>query len=404
MEEFNNWYNLIKEQISEPTVATNEPTVAITEPTVAITEPKSNRDVIINDVDSIMTSLETLSNELKEQLINEEGLATVAAAGAAGAALVGLGMGAKKLYDASVTAPKARKAQAKVNVMNLKVAGVENMISSADKEQKDKLKAKLDAAKEAAKELQSSVDDRYANSSGVVKKALSSEKAKGKMEVLKASLGDSSPEQQKQIKDQLVKLKNKIAKDDAAFQKEVKGAKEETPAKELDKVKELTTKDGKKASTPEQDKVAKMEGEINQYAKNIDETNANIKKYETKIRQLQAEMEKATDKQKFEQGIEALQNKIKADKEDVKEMQTTRNNLKKQLAKIAPKESLVIRANDLGLHELATEILEKESWQLSNTKLYSMYNEQLTKLESVGILNESKYVTTSIKDRFSRLL
>jgi chromosome segregation ATPase len=404
MKEFNNWYNLIKEQISEPTVATNEPTVAITEPTIATTEPKSNRDVIINDVDSIMTSLETLSNELKEQLINEEGLATVAAAGAAGAALVGLGMGAKKLYDASVTAPKARKAQAKVNVMNLKVAGVENMISSADKEQKDKLKAKLDAAKEAAKELQSSVDDRYANSSGIVKKALSSEKAKGKMEVLKASLGDSSPEQQKQIKDQLVKLKNKIAKDDAAFQKEVKGAKEETPAKELNKVKELTTKDGKKASTPEQDKVAKMEGEINQYTKNIDETNTNIKKYETKIRQLQVEMEKATDKQKFEQGIEVLQKKIKADKEDVKEMQTTRNNLKKQLAKIAPKESLVIRANDLGLHELATEILEKESWQLSNTKLYSMYNEQLTKLESVGILNESKYVTTSIKDRFSRLL
>jgi chromosome segregation ATPase len=403
MKNFNDWYSKINEELAEPTTNT-EPTVV--SPTVA--EPTSQtsvgREDMIQDVDAIITSLEALSGELKEQLINEEGLATVAAAGAAGAALVGLGMGAKKLYDASVTAPKARKAQAKVNVMNLKVAGVENMISSADKEQKDKLKAKLDAAKEAAKELQSSVDDRYANSSGIVKKALSSEKAKGKMEVLKASLGDSSPEQQKQIKDQLVKLKNKIAKDDAAFQKEVKGAKEETPAKELNKVKELTTKDGKKASTPEQDKVAKMEGEINQYTKNIDETNTNIKKYETKIRQLQVEMEKATDKQKFEQGIEVLQKKIKADKEDVKEMQTTRNNLKKQLAKIAPKESLVIRANDLGLHELATEILEKESWQLSNTKLYSMYNEQLTKLESVGILNESKYVTTSIKDRFSRLL
>lgn len=403
MESFNDWYSKINEELAEPVTST-EPTIAsptVSEPTAQLS---SGREDMIHDVDAIITSLEALSGELKEQLLNEDGLATVAAAGAAGAALVGLGMGAKKLYDASVTAPKARKAQAKVNAMNLKVAGVENMISSADKEQRDKLKAKLDAAKEAAKELQTSVDDRYANSSGVVKKALSSEKAKGKMEVLKATLGDASPEQQKQIKDQLVKLKNKVAKEEAEFQQEVKGAKEETPAKELDKVKELTAKEGEKSSTPEQDKAAKMEAEINQYAKNIDETNAKIKEYETKIRQLQAEMEKATDKQKFEQGIEALQKRIEADKEDVKEMQTTRNNLKKQLAKIAPKESLVIRANDLGLHELATEILEKESWQLNNTKLYSMYNEQLTRLESAGILNESKYVTTSIKDRFSRLL
>lgn len=403
MESFNDWYSKINEELAEPVTST-EPTIAsptVSEPTAQLS---SGREDMIHDVDAIITSLEALSGELKEQLLNEDGLATVAAAGAAGAALVGLGMGAKKLYDASVTAPKARKAQAKVNAMNLKVAGVENMISSADKEQRDKLKAKLDAAKEAAKELQTSVDDRYANSSGVVKKALSSEKAKGKMEVLKATLGDASPEQQKQIKDQLVKLKNKVAKEEAEFQQEVKGAKEETPAKELDKVKELTAKEGEKSSTPEQDKAAKMEAEINQYAKNIDETNAKIKEYETKIRQLQAEMEKATDKQKFEQGIEALRKRIEADKEDVKEMQTTRNNLKKQLAKIAPKESLVIRANDLGLHELATEILEKESWQLNNTKLYSMYNEQLTRLESAGILNESKYVTTSIKDRFSRLL
>ena len=147
-----------------------------------------------------------------------------------------------------------------------------------------------------------------------------------------------------------------------------------------------------------------MEADINQYAKNIDETNARIKEHETKIKQLQTEMQKATDKQKFEDGIEALQKRIESNKEDVKDMQAARNNLKKELAKIAPKESLVIRAQDLGLNELATEILEKESWQLNNTKLYSMYNEQLSRIESTQILNESKYVTLTIKDKLSRLL
>ena len=324
MKNFKEWYAAINEELAEP-VANAEPAVAEPTATEPTSQPGSGREDMIHDVDAIITSLEALSGELKEQLVRESGLASVAAAGVAGAALVGLGMGAKKLYDASVTAPKARKAQAKVNAMNLKVAGVENAISNADKEQKDKLQAKLDAAKEAAKELQTSVDDKYANASGVVKKALSAERAKGRMEVLRATLGDASPEQQKQIKDQLVKLKNKVAKDEAEFKQEVKDAKEETPTKELDKVKELTAKEGKQKSSPK-------EGDI------------------------------------------------------------------------SPKESLVTRAQDLGLHELATEILEKESWQLNNTTLYNKYNEQLTRLESTEILNESKYVTGSIKDRFSRLL
>lgn len=399
MKKFNDWYNQINEDLGEPVVKNIS-----TETATQSANIDSGRKDMIQDIDTIITSLEVLSSELKEQLINEIDLASVAGAAAAGAALAGLGKGAKKLYDASVTAPKARKAQAKVNAMNLKVAGVENAFNNADSEQKEKLKAKLDTAKEAAKELQDSINDRYANSSDIVKNALSSEKAKGRMEVLKAIIGSASPKQQKEIKNQLVKLKNQIAKNDSEFQEEVKDAKNNTSTEELNKVKELTAKEGEKKSTSVEDKIAQMEADINQYAKNIDETNAKIKQHETKIKQLQAEMEKATDKQKFEDGIEALQKRIEAEKEDVKDMQAARNNLKKELAKIAPKESLVIRANDLGLHELATEILEKESWQLNNTKLYSMYNEQLTRLESAGILNESRYVTNSIKDRFSKLL
>jgi len=343
MKSFNDWYASINEELAEP-VANAEPTVAsptVSEPT---SQMAAGREDMIQDVDAIITSLEALSGELKEQLINETGLASVAAAGAAGAALVGLGMGAKKLYDASVTAPKARKAQAKVNTMNLKVAGVENMISSADKEQKDKLQAKLDAAKEAAKELQSSVDDRYANSSGVVKKALSAEKAKGKMEVLKAALGDASPEQQKKIKDQLVKLKNKVKNDEAEFKQEVKGAKEETPAKELDKVKELTSETGKDDGADEK---AKKERE----AKNSKEGKLD------RLNDLLAKAKESNDEEKIKK-----------------------------------------------IQDLIDKISAKESWQLENTELGRIFEAEVSKLEAEFALNESKYVTSSIKDRFSRLL
>lgn len=402
MKTFNDWYNLIQEGMAEPSAEVSEPTVDQTTADTTTQNTTSNRDVIINDVDSIMTSLETLSSELKESLkLDENGLASAGAAVAGAAAVTGLAKGAKMLYDAKVKAPKARKEQAKVNAMNVKIAGVESTISSADKDQKEKLKAKLDAVKSSRDDLQKAIEDRYSDSSKVVKRAIAVEKTKGKMEVLKVHMGDATPEQQKEIKNQLAKLKIKSAEDTKNLQQIVNDVKDNTSSEDAAAVKNLN-KDNK--DNTEADRVAKIENDINTYAKNIDETNAKIKEYETKIRQLQAEMEKATDKQKFEDGIAALQKRIEADKEDVKDMQATRNNLKKELAKIAPKESLVIRAADLGLHELATEILEKESWQLNNTILYNTYNEQLTRMEFNQILNESKYITNSIKDRFFKLL
>ena len=342
MKKFNDWYNQINEDLGEPVAKTTH-----TETTAQSANVDSGRKDMIQDIDTIITSLEVLSGELKEELVNESGLATVAGAAAAGAALASLGKGAKKLYDASITAPKARKAQAKVNVMNLKVAGVENMISSADKEQKDKLKAKLEASKEAAKELQTSVDDRYANASNIVKKALSSEKAKGKMEVLKATIGDASPEQQKQIKDQLIKLKNQITQDDAEFQQEVKGAKEETPAEELDKVKELKGKTGTVGKDDGADEKTKKEREIKNSKDGM-------------LARLNDKMKKA---------------KESGDEEKIKKIQ-----------------------------DLIDRVSAKEAWQLENTELGRIFEAEVAKLEMEFILNESKYITNSIKDRFSKLL
>ena len=86
-------------------------------------------------------------------------------------------------------------------------------------------------------------------------------------------------------------------------------------------------------------------------------------------------------------------------------MQTSRNNLKKELAKLSAKESLVVRAGLLGLNELSSEIFNKHDWQFeNNSTLYTKYNTLISKYESDIILNESRYMNDSIKDAFARLI
>jgi len=69
---------------------------------------------------------------------------------------------------------------------------------------------------------------------------------------------------------------------------------------------------------------------------------------------------------------------------------------------MTPKESLVIRATNSKLNELATEISEKAEWQLNGTVLYTKYNTIITKAENDSILTES--LTLNIKDRFKKLI
>lgn len=340
MKTFNDWYNSINEQISEPTVATKEPTTATTEPAVATTEPKSNREVIINDVDSIMTSLETLSSELKESLkLNETGLASAGAAVAGAAAAAGLAKGAKTLYDAKVKAPKARKEQAKVNAMNLKIAGVESTYASADKDQKDKLKAKLDAVKSSRDDLQKAIQDRYSDSSKVVKRSIAAEKTKGKMEVLKIHMGDATPEQQKEIKNQLAKLKNKSAEDTKLLQQSVEDVKNNTSAEDAAAVKNLGKDNADDTTKKEREDKNSKEG---------------------KLARLNDLMKKA---------------KESGDESKIKKVQ-----------------------------DLIDKVSAKEAWQIEGTNLGMILESEITTLEMSFKLNESKYTNLSIKDNFTKLL
>ena len=69
------------------------------------------------------------------------------------------------------------------------------------------------------------------------------------------------------------------------------------------------------------------------------------------------------------------------------------------------KESLVNRATQAGLTELAKDINSKESWQVAEgTTLRNNYISLIKKAESDKVLNESKYINDSVKDAFRRLM
>ena len=340
MKTFNDWYNLIQEGIAEPTAEVAEPTVNQTNTDINTQSSTSNRDVIINDVDSIMTSLETLSSELKESLkLDENGLASMGVAAAGAAAVAGLAKGAKMLYDAKVKAPKARKEQAKVNAMNIKIAGVESTISSADKEQKEKLKAKLDAVKSSRDDLQKAIEDRYSDSSSVVKRSIAAEKTKGKMEVLKVHMNDATPEQQKEIKNQLAKLKIKSAEDTELLQQSVEDVKNNTTPEDQAAIKDLGKDNADDTTKKEREDKNSKDG---------------------KLARLNDLMKKA---------------KESGDESKIKKVQ-----------------------------DLIDKVSAKEAWQIEGTNLGMILESEITTLEMSFKLNESKYITNSIKDRFFKLL
>jgi len=155
--------------------------------------------------------------------------------------------------------------------------------------------------KAQATELQSMVDDKYSGSGSIVAKALSSEKIKGQLAVLKAGMGEGGDNDAAQK--QALKLKKRLQDEEAALA-QLKPKQAEKPA----------------TQTP---------------------------------------------------------------------------------AATTAQESLVSRAVNVNLNELAEEIASKESWQLiEGTALYVKYENQIRKTELSNSLNESH----SIKDKFSKLI
>jgi hypothetical protein len=345
----------------------------------------SGRDSMISDVDNIITSLETLAGQIQEDLESLEAEEVNEAGDSAG----------KKLLQWTITAPKAKKAQGKVNQMKINALDLEMAADAAEGDKKKALTAKLKTTKEKIGEIQTTVADRFDAKGEIVKNARLSAKIQGERELLKRLTGmEDNPKKKAEFKTQIAKL-DKRQKEQTEVLKSLKPEDTEKPAE----------KPAEKSGENTADKIAQMEGGIKDYELRIEDTNQKIKNAETNIKKLEAEKEKSTDSSKIEKNIEGLSKRIEKDKEDVKDLQASRNNLKKQLAKLTAQESLVVRAGLLGLNELSSEIFNKHGWQFeNNSALYTKYNTLISKYESDIILNESRYMNDSIKDAFARLI
>ena len=144
-----------------------------------------------------------------------------------------------------------------------------------------------------------------------------------------------------------------------------------------------------------------MEADIAQYDQNIKDEMAREADLKKKLKSVEDEKAKSTDPESFDEKIINIKAEIDKSKQDIKQMKDAKSALVK---KTATKESLILRAEELGLNELASEISEKEEWQLNGTPLYSKYDAKIKKVEYSNSLNESRYTINTVKDRFAKLI
>ena len=227
----------------------------------------------------------------------------------------------KTAIDFMIRAPKARKAQSKVNKLKLKIAGIEAAMDASSSDVKAKLKGKVDMMKAQSKDLQAAVNDRWDDKGEIVKKAKQSEKIKGELSILKTSMGEGGVDKDK-LKQTAAELKSRLSREEAALKdmepskddkedaveqlKKEKEAKEKeagTKAKEKEtetkaKEKETETSNKPTGTNGADDKIQKereaknsKEGKIKRYQDLIDKIEDEEKKqqYQSKIDSLQAE-------------------------------------------------------------------------------------------------------------------
>ena len=401
MNKFNDWLQRINEDLD------NVPQVSDT-PVDAAVDSATVRQELSQQCDDILNSLETLAGELSEDvLVNESELAYMGAAAAA--VVAGLGFAAKKLFDFSVAAPMARKKQSKVNDMTIKIAGIEAGLKSADKAQKEKIEQKLEKAKEQRDQLQEIVNDRYSDAPKVVQKALSSEKAKGKLEALNVIMGTASDARKQEIADQLKSLKDKIKEDEAEYAEIGKSAKQEAgdegaaeveSAQEEINSKEGTQSDGgEEAQEPQSDET--QDGEESQEPQS-DETQDGEETQEPESDETQDGEETQEPESDEAEDEEEAQDDEENQEEETEEA-PVKNSKEDKLARV---DAVIKKAEESGndallqkAKELKDRISAKESWQVAHTELGRLLEMEISTLEASLIIEG-----LTIKDRFSKLL
>ena len=189
------------------------------------------RTEIVRDVDNIINSLEILSTQIKEDLDFINSIPLIEKGGAA----------LDKAMDYIFRGPRAKKAQAKVNKMALKVADLDSTKDQLPRGEKSQLQDKIDKLKQNRDDLQKEVDAAVSKQSSLVQRMQSSEKIKGRMEVLKAGMGEGSNKDE--IKQQMKKLQNRLkAEEDAIKDAEPSSEEKERAEEQIRKEKEAKAK------------------------------------------------------------------------------------------------------------------------------------------------------------------
>lgn len=196
------------------------------------------RTEIVNDVDNIINSLELLSTQIKEDLDFTNIIPLTEGDGAI-----------DKAIDFMLRGPRAKKAQAKVNKLALKVADLDSAKDQLPRGEKSQLQDKIDKLKQGRDDLQKNVDDKISKESNIVKRMQSTEKIKGKMEVLKAGMGEGSSGD---VKDQMKTLQNRLKDEQEAIKGDEPSSEEKDKAKEqIEKAKEAKEKEKEDDGTVE---------------------------------------------------------------------------------------------------------------------------------------------------------
>lgn len=426
---FNNWYNKIVESISVPNKQpkTNEDgnTTATTVTVDAPSATASTKSDIISDVDTIMTSLETLAKELKEELQLDESQQLNELS------LSGIG---SSVLQYIWTGPRAKKMQSKINKMKLAKVDLKFAADNAkDNRQSTLLSKKEEVLSNQIDSAQDALEDRYKSSGEIVDRMIRSEKLRGELEVAKKTLGmDPSDSEKENIVDRMKKLQQSYNKELQSIQELEPSAEEKRQAKEaLDKKKadEQAARDAREkarkeressndSSSAEQstnksksnDSAPEKEKSEDKNADKIKQLEADIEHYNKVIQDELASIEKNKNAKKTEQDpqeIARLTNLIKNSEDDEKELRKELNNTKTELRKLqdatSAKESLILAATELGLNEMANELESKQEWQFeNNSALYSKYKMQIDKALATKKINESTAI--SIADKFKLFL
>jgi len=374
MNKFDKWFQGINEELN--TVA--DVTVADTK-----VAPESDRNNMIGDIDNIMTSLETLASELTEELSIE----------------LEVNEGAGDMVMSFINGMKASKAQAKVNKIKMNAADLEFAADKFDGDKKKSIKAKSDKVKLQAKDLQTMVDDRFSGKGNYVDSKLHKAKIEGQIAIIKRTSGmEDDPSKKSDMKTKMSELTNKYKEESKALKALEDGEKEAlAKAKEdlADAPKEDKTDDKTDDKTPEGEKVpTKTDKELE------DEAAAEAEK---------VRVAGLSDEEKEAEKVE--KERVAGLSDEEKEAEKAAAEKTKQAELLTGYKEELKKAQDAGEEEKAKEIQgkidaisQKESWQFEGTELAKIYESDLNTLKNQAILNESKYLNLSIKDKFSRLL